>query len=508
MSSNSKESTVKVFHFDDNPFELEVVQRSFQSHQRPRYSLKSVFDFSECQKILQKSAKDFDLFLLDIEVDGLAPGAGILLAKEIRKNHVNACIVMRSHASEFQLVSRSLQAGADDYILKNVSGEDLVHRVSHALRLSLLKQGITVDPRISMSPPTHSNSPIKSSIGSSMSKIALRVPKIIDSAVTAVLIKGESGVGKEVVASLFEMTLGEAVPFVKVNCGAISPSLLESELFGHVKGAFTGAISDRKGLIEEAHGGWIFFDEVGTLSTSAQVALLRLLENKELKRVGESRTRKVAVKVLCATNENLDARVLDGSFRGDLLQRLSEVYIDVAPLRERSSEIPELVAHFCKTMEGGPYSVSVPVLNLLASYSWSQGNVRELRNCLRAMTEHHVDRELTLQGIPSQVSKRYQFTPIASQVIESNDKKKEQPSGSNSCVVEIDPAAKDPFEDSCDRVCAMLVEHFMGQKQITSIRQLSSMVGLSRTTMSKRLRQCLEKGYFQSIDKIKVLLES
>jgi len=200
----------------------------------------------------------------------------------------------------------------------------------------------------------------------------------------SVLIEGESGTGKELVAQQIHRgsSRGEK-PFVKVNCAAIPEQLLESELFGHVRGAFTGAVKDRQGRFEIADGGTIFLDEVAEITSSTQVKLLRVLQSKEFERVGESTPRKVDVRVIAATNRNLDEALKEGTFRQDLFYRLNAIRIKLLPLRERPEDIPILIQHFLnKFSEGRTFNVSPEADKVLRAYRWS-GNVRELENVVQ-----------------------------------------------------------------------------------------------------------------------------
>ncbi|HYE94923.1 MAG TPA: sigma-54 dependent transcriptional regulator [Rubricoccaceae bacterium] len=198
-----------------------------------------------------------------------------------------------------------------------------------------------------------------------------------------VLIEGESGTGKELVAALLhEQSPRASGPFVRVNCAAIPESLFESELFGHVRGAFTGAVKDRQGRFEAAHGGTLFLDEVGEVPASVQVKLLRVLQHKEVERVGESTPRSVDVRVVAATNKNLDAALREGTFREDLFYRLNGVRLRLPPLRERPDDVPLLVAHFAERAAGGAApSFSPEAMRALQAYRWP-GNVRELENTI------------------------------------------------------------------------------------------------------------------------------
>ncbi|MBA3845757.1 MAG: sigma 54-interacting transcriptional regulator [Planctomycetes bacterium] len=222
-----------------------------------------------------------------------------------------------------------------------------------------------------------------------------------------VLVHGETGTGKELVARLIHERSNRANgPFIPVNCGALSESLLESELFGHVKGAFTGAIADRKGRFEAANGGTIFLDEIGEVSTGMQVRLLRVLQEMEIERVGDHRAHKLDVRVVAATNRVLEDEVRKGTFRADLYYRLNVVYLHIPPLRNRPEDVPLLVEHFlgrachrnCKFIE----TLSRDVIETLSRYPWP-GNVRELENCIEKMVVMAPGRELTADLLPMTV---------------------------------------------------------------------------------------------------------
>jgi DNA-binding NtrC family response regulator len=342
-----------------------------------------------------------------------------------------------------------------------------------------------------------------------MDALARRGARIVPSAVSSILIYGESGTGKEVVADVFADIVGKAVPFLRVNCGAISPTLLESELFGHMRGAFTGAISDRRGFFEAASGGWVFLDEVATLTASAQVALLRVLENHEVVRLGSSKPVRVDVRIIAATNEKLDQLVGAGRFRKDLWQRLREVEIELPALRERRGEIPGLVHHFCKVMPGGPYEVTETVMDILAAAPWSDGNVRELRNCLRAMTEFATpDRRLTPLSLPkwmwSDDGKDDQEVDLkAMDLIEGGASLVE---GCRSMQIDIPAAVANPYQydDICDLALIALVRRIFRERGKVSLRSLSRLIGLSRGTITLKLRASVDKNLV-GIDEIQSL---
>jgi transcriptional regulator with GAF, ATPase, and Fis domain len=219
-----------------------------------------------------------------------------------------------------------------------------------------------------------------------------------------VLIHGETGTGKEMIARIIHDHSPRANgAFVPVNCGALSEGLLESELFGHVKGAFTGAVSDRKGRFEAAHGGTIFLDEIGEVSPAMQVRLLRVLQEMEIERVGDTRTRKLDVRVIAATNRVLDDEVKAGRFRADLYYRLNVVYLHIPPLRSRNEDVPHLVEHFVNlyAQRNVKYisAISAEVMEAMKVYPWP-GNVRELENCVEKMVVMAPGGELTPDLLP------------------------------------------------------------------------------------------------------------
>lgn len=229
---------------------------------------------------------------------------------------------------------------------------------------------------------------------------------------STVLIQGESGTGKELVANLIqENSLRSGKPFVKVNCAGISESLIESEVFGHVRGAFTDAHADRVGRFEMAEGGTIFLDEIGDISPQLQIRLLRVLENRQFERVGESITRPLNVRVIAASNSDLEAKVAAGQFRKDLFYRLNVIAIKIPPLRERSSDIPLLVNHFIKilspmlnkkiTITG----VSPEVMQFITTYQWD-GNIRELKNTLEYAMVRTQEAEIKLNNLPEDIIRK------------------------------------------------------------------------------------------------------
>lgn len=382
-------------HLDDDLLELKNLARIPKNNNKD--IVFNVFSFSSINefKIGIHKINQIDFAVLDIYLSDEFSQTGISVVHELKQLQPNIIILMSSNLDDPDSVLQSLNAGADEFLSKKTNKNDVVEKILLVRKSVILKRGINIYNK-------KEECIYNKYSGETMKKISKRIPQIINSAISSVYIEGESGTGKEVVVDLFE-DYSKKIPFVKMNCGSISPSLLESELFGYVKGAFTGAVVNKPGLLESASGGWFFLDEVASLSASAQVALLRVLENQEVTRLGESFARKINVRFISASNIPLIKRVKEGKFRNDLWQRLCETEIILKPLRERKNEIPDLILFFCKTMRGGPYKIENTAMNVLCQLPWNEGNVRELRNCLRAMTEHQTQMVLTPMGIPERI---------------------------------------------------------------------------------------------------------
>jgi len=248
-----------------------------------------------------------------------------------------------------------------------------------------------------------------------MIELYMEIARAAPSRVT-ILIAGESGTGKELIArAIHTHSQRSNKPFVAFNCGALTETLLEAELFGHVKGSFTGAIADKKGLFEEADGGTIFLDEISETSPALQVKLLRVLQEGEIKRVGDARSRRVDVRVIAATNRNLEDEVKAGRFREDLYYRLSVVTLNIPPLRERRDDIPLLAAHFLKRalqQTNKQLTLSPEALDLLMAYPWP-GNVRELENSLEYAVIHARGGFINPEDLPEKIRKSTLAAPTA-----------------------------------------------------------------------------------------------
>ena len=325
----------------------------------------------------------YDCLLVDLDMPGMHGIEVIERCKEISPE--TEAIVLTGKGSTDTAVA-ALRLGAFDYLQKPcrlVELKSLLGRVAAKRELSHQVQALKLRlSRVEGQPTMIGNHPL-------MQRIKALIQKIAPTRST-VLICGETGTGKELAArAVHEMSDRADKPFVPVNCGALSETLIESELFGHRKGAFTGADENRKGLFEVANGGTLFLDEIGELPKATQATLLRVLESGEIKRVGDSDSLTVDVRIVCATHRNLSQMISDGKFREDLMYRINTFELSLPPLRERSSDIPELACHLLaghqpalmKKAKSINDVFDAPVLEKLLAHSWP-GNIRELANVI------------------------------------------------------------------------------------------------------------------------------
>ncbi len=319
---------------------------------------------------------EVDLLLTDLKME---PMDGIQLLKRAVEIVPRLAVIVMTAYGSIETAVEAMRRGAYDYITKPFKDGELIHRVDKGLEhVGLLS---TVEAFAGEFKARHG---LTSLVGNSqaMRELTNRISRVAASEAT-VLIQGESGTGKELVARAIHALSGRSKgPFVPVNCAAITETLLESELFGHARGAFTGAVKARRGLFEEAHGGTIFIDEVTETAPAFQSKLLRVLQEGELRRVGESTSVSIDVRTVAATNRNIETDVDEKRFRQDLYYRLAVVTLIVPPLRERLEDVPILAQHFldrANTRSRVPHNLTQAALDHLSSYAFP-GNVRELEN--------------------------------------------------------------------------------------------------------------------------------
>ncbi|MEK7250314.1 MAG: sigma-54 dependent transcriptional regulator [Bacteroidota bacterium] len=351
--------------------------------------------FSEPLKALEAlREQSFDLAFYDLK---MSPVDGMELLRETKKlSPFTTVILMTAHGSIDSAVE-AIKLGAYDYIQKPFEFSELKLFAEKVFEHHSMKRELADLKQELQRTKTSGDIVTRSEKVRAVVDLALQVA----TGNIAVLIEGESGTGKELLSHLIhESSPRREKPFVVVNCAALAEQLLESELFGHVKGSFTGATKDRQGRFEAADGGTIFLDEIGEVPSQTQVKLLRFLHSKEFERVGETQSRKVDVRVIAATNKNLEEAVKVGTFREDLFYRLNAVTIKIPALRERMEDIPLLVTHFLRKFGSGS-ELSQEAFTALKNYSW-KGNVRELENVIERAVLLARGGEIQLQHLPEQ----------------------------------------------------------------------------------------------------------
>lgn len=373
MTTSTKKEQILVV--DDSPDTLELLQRNLESKEYRVFTAPGVI---QAIKILESTP--IDLVITDLkmpEVDGLS------LVRHVQENFKNTEVMMITGYPSIEGAVEAVKTGAEEYLPKPFTDEELFAAVKRVLDKLSTK-------RLAQKEPQKTPSARHGLIGESdvMGKVLIAIEKAASSSAT-ILITGESGTGKELVArSIHYNSPRSSAPFVPINCGGIPESLLESELFGYIKGAFTGATETRAGFFQTAGDGTIFLDEISATSLSMQVKLLRVLQDKEVFMVGARHSQKVDVRIIAATNKDLLGLVKKEEFREDLYYRLNVINIDIPPLRERVEDILPLAQHFAHKFAkeiGKPVpTFSDNALQVLKSYYWP-GNVRELENIIQRL---------------------------------------------------------------------------------------------------------------------------
>jgi two-component system response regulator AtoC len=347
----------------------------------------------------------FDIIISDIKLGPNLTGLDVL--KAYKSIQPESEVILITAFGSMETAIEALKGGAFDYLSKPFKIEELLVQVGRALEnRALVRENRNLRQQI------ESQVQLSSLVGRSPAMLGVykKIALVCESRST-VLIYGESGTGKELVARAIHYNGPRAKQrFFAINCGALPESLLETELFGHVRGSFTGAVGNKRGIFEEADGGTVFLDEVAEMSPALQVKLLRTLEEQEVRRVGSNRPVPVDVRILAASNRNLAERVEQGKFRQDLYFRLRVIEIDLPPLRERGEDIPLLAEHFLRRFErerGRAYTISPQAFSVLLTYDWP-GNVRELENALEAAVALNRSGTITLEDLPPKVRADFQ----------------------------------------------------------------------------------------------------
>jgi len=343
-------------------------------------------------------SRDFALLISDMKLPGMD---GMQLLKDARALRPELPVLFITAFGTIEKAVEAMKVGAFDYITKPFDRDEFILVVEKALEFRRLK-----DENVRLRSELESRQAFADMIGTSpaMQEIFATIKKVAATDAT-VLVLGESGTGKELVARAIHRASDRAEsPMVTVNCAAIPRDLLESELFGHVSGAFTGAVRDKIGKFVAADGGTIFLDEIGDLSLELQAKLLRVIQEREVEPVGSNNRISVDIRIIAATNQDLISRVRDGQFREDLYFRLNVVPIEIPPLRERPGDILLLVSNFLRQFSlDSPVTLDNKVLEALTHYNWP-GNVRELENIIKRLTILAKDGHVKLTDLPSEIS--------------------------------------------------------------------------------------------------------
>lgn len=375
---------------DDAPATLEVIERNLTAHGYRVYTAPRV---AEALSILDSSP--VDLVVTDLKMPG---ASGLELVRHVRENCPDTEVMMITGYASVESAVQAMKAGAEEYLAKPFTDEELLASVGRALdKLRIRRAGRTSR----LAAPLLMQGLVGES--EAMRRVCGAIEKASKTAAT-VLITGESGTGKELVARAVHYSSGRAqAPFVPVNCGGIPEGLLESELFGYVRGAFTGANETRAGFFQTAEGGTIFLDEISETTPSMQVKLLRVLQDKEVCMVGDARARRADVRIIAATNKDLLQLVQKGVFREDLFFRLNVITLSVPPLRDRGDDVLLLCRHFAAKF-AREFGRSIPeftdkALAALCAYDWP-GNVRELENLVQRTMVMNDSRIIDVADLP------------------------------------------------------------------------------------------------------------
>jgi DNA-binding NtrC family response regulator len=367
--------SVKILVVDDERIIIDSCLRILGSGE---YQLEAVQDGLEALRKIEEN--HYDIVILDImmpKIDGLE------VLRRVKEGHPDIDVIMITGLSQIETAVKSMKLGAFDYLPKPFDPDELKLVIQRALeRRRLLQENLNLKTEVG------AKYRFENIIGASpqMQSVFRLLAKCAPTNST-VMLTGESGTGKELIArAIHYNSLRKDKPFIPVDCNALSENLLESELFGHVKGAFTGAVANKMGMLEIAEGGTLFLDEIGNISLSTQAKLLRVIQEREFRAVGGTKTQTANFRLITATNKDLKAMVSDGSFREDLFYRINIFPIRIPPLRERRDDIPALAFHFLgifnKEMGKKVTEFSEGAMGMLMNYDWP-GNVRELENTVQ-----------------------------------------------------------------------------------------------------------------------------
>ena len=385
----------KILIIDDEKSILDLLSVVFK---KEGYRVRATLSAKKALELLNK--EEFGLILTDIKLPEMS---GFEILKRVRESKPDIAVVMITAYGNVKQAVEALKAGAFDYVVKPFDVDELKIIVAKALEKKRLQE-----ENILLRKELKEKSSFETVVGKSkkIKQVYSMIEKIAGTDST-ILVTGESGTGKELAArAIHSLSPRQENQFVSINCGALPENLLESELFGHVEGAFTGAVADKVGLFEVAQRGTLFLDEVGEMAPWTQVKLLRTLQDKKIRRVGGTEEAAIDVRIIAATNQDLKEKISEGKFREDLFYRLNVISFEMPPLRERKEDVPLFVNHFLKkySMEIGKSMkrIAPDVMKLFESYPWP-GNIRELENVIERTVAIEDRETITLDSLPDEL---------------------------------------------------------------------------------------------------------
>jgi DNA-binding NtrC family response regulator len=413
----------------------------------------------------------FDLVLTDLRLPGIG-GAGVLDAALER--YPDIIVIMMTGFGTVKDAVEAIKRGAADFITKPFQFDELLYTIATALEQRRLRS-----ENAYLRSQLEARYRFEGLIGSSAAMRELfNVLEVVAATPSTILITGETGTGKELVArAIHHNSPRRDQRFVAINCGALPESLLEAELFGHVRGAFTGAVGNRAGRLEQANKGTLFLDEIGTMSTHLQTKLLRVLQEREFERIGDTRTTRIDVRVIAATNADLGKMVKEGAFREDLYYRLNVIPVQLPALRERREDIPLLVRHFVARLGGdldpprGDVTVSQEAMRRMMAYEWP-GNIRQLENTIERALALHRGGQIEVSALPDEVQASGQTSAAAPLALPDHGLDLDE------YVLQIER-----------ELIRLSLERTGGNK-----RQAAALLGLKRTTLVEKLKRLERAG--------------
>lgn len=416
-----------------------------------------------------------ELVIMDIRMPGAIDGLDALV--EMKKIDPSAYIIIMTAYSTMQTAIKAMQSGAYDYIVKPIDLDQIKIVIDKALEARKQSEELAMLRTEVMGKYQKDNL-----VGNNpkMQEIYKLIGTLTTNDLT-VLIEGETGVGKELVAKAIHYNSPRKnKPFVAVNCAALTETLLESELFGHEKGSFTGAVIQKQGKFEIAQDGTILLDEIGDISPKLQTKLLRVLDKREFERVGGNRPLKMNARIIASTNKDLFLEVQSGNFRSDLYYRLKVMYIKIPPLRERKDDIPLLVRHFIQMANEslGKKIIGVDdnVMQVLLDYDWT-GNVRELENAIKSAAVLCKGDLILLEHLPSNIRKVQSSSIYESLELAVTDV----------LMQKIQSGSKNPYDDIIDHIGSFIVKKTLEKYNQNQVKA-ASVLGISRTTLRKKIK--------------------